>query len=125
MQASFLSSLRGGKGRSIDPETEGQYIERVKDLRSKCTSDLKRSGNVAVADVNIDGIAKNEYSAHSGIDEIPSNFSGELGNLSTKPSNPVYYAIEAPNAKGELYLRDGCTEYKIMNEIANQLRGNH
>ena len=32
----------------------------------------------------------------------------------------MFNAIEAANKNGEFYLRDSCTEYKILNDIAEK-----
>ncbi|MFD1906935.1 deaminase domain-containing protein [Paenibacillus rhizoplanae] len=44
--------------------------------------------------------------------------------FSFKPSDPIYKATEAPDNAGNIYLRDGDTEYKILNDVASKLGDN-
>lgn len=50
------------------------------------------------------------------------NLIGKADNISVQPDNPMFKAIEAANKNGEFYLRDSCTEYKILNDIADRLK---
>ena len=58
-------------------------------------------------------------------DTIPESLIGKIDDISLKPQNPIYLATEAANINGDVYLRDSCTEYKIINDIAAQLGMNH
>lgn len=43
--------------------------------------------------------------------------------MAWKPKESPYIAFEVPNKSGDkLYLRDVCTEYKILSEIERQLK---
>ncbi|MDO7908886.1 WXG100 family type VII secretion target [Paenibacillus sp. JX-17] len=103
-------------------------IERVKEIRSQLPSKLKKSGNVGYAEVDIQGINKKEYFAHSSVNNATDK--GVLPGMSLKPpGEPVFKAkkVDPDNARidtPEAYLRDYDTEYKILNDIASQLGNN-
>ena len=113
--------------RVIDPKIDSKIYNRVKELRGILTSDYKGSGNFGYADVNVSGLNKKEFFAHSLIDT--SSFKGELRsrvpNISLEPINPVFDALEVNKYNvidgPDAYLREWDTEYKIMNDVALQL----
>jgi hypothetical protein len=109
--------------RTIDPIKEAHIISRVKELRSLLTSDYKKSGNFAFAEVDIVDIKEKEFFAHSSIDELSPSLSERVPNISIQPQNPVFKATDAPNKEGVWYPRDSDTEYKILNQIASELKG--
>ena len=118
----LINSYKGlGKARKIDVVNDADIISDVKNIRQKLPSRYKTSGNLATAEVNIDGINQNKFFAHSGIDKMQDNLIGKADNISVQPDNPMFKAIEAANKNGEFYLRDSCTEYKILNDIADRL----
>lgn len=110
--------------RQIDPVKEAHIIDRVKELRGKLTSGYKKSGNFALAEVDVNGIDKSEFFAQSSIDELTDSLKERVPNISLKPENPMFHATEAPDKKGSMYLRDSDTEYKILNDIASRLGNN-
>ncbi|AIQ56708.1 hypothetical protein PBOR_06970 [Paenibacillus borealis] len=108
--------------RAIDPIKEAHIISKVKELRLLLTSDYKKSGNFALAEVNIATIKEKEFFAHSSIDELSPSLSERVPNISIQPTNPVFKATDAPNKEGVWYPRDSDTEYKILNQIASELK---
>ncbi|OMD44496.1 hypothetical protein BSK65_29780 [Paenibacillus odorifer] len=103
-------------------------LNRVKELRSQLPSKLKKSGNFGYAEVDVQGINKKGFFAHSSVNEATDK--GALSDISLKPQGePIFNAkkVDPDNARidtPEAYLRDYDTEYKILNDIASQLGGN-
>lgn len=44
-----------------------------------------------------------------------------MPDITLQPQNPYYKAINAVGKTGDFYLRDSCTEYKILNEINDKV----
>lgn len=109
--------------RSLDPIADSFIYEQVIALRQRLPSDLKRSGNFGYAQVNIDSINK-EFFAHSAINDVSDRGYDKLVGIILKPSPPLFDATYVPDKKGDEYLRDYDTEYKILNNIALQLGDN-
>ncbi|MED1304244.1 WXG100 family type VII secretion target [Bacillus pacificus] len=110
--------------RQIDSVTEAHIIDRVKELRANLTSRYKKSGNFAVAEVDVSGISKSEFYAQSSINELKGNLEHKVPDISLQPENPMFKATEAVGKEGESYLRNTDTEYKILNDIASRLGEN-
>ncbi|MGG5765101.1 MULTISPECIES: deaminase domain-containing protein [Bacillus cereus group] len=110
--------------RQIDSVTEAHIIDRVKELRGNLTSRYKKSGNFAVAEVDVSGISKSEFYAQSSINELKGNLEHKVPDISLQPENPMFKATEAVGKEGESYLRKTDTEYKILNDIASRLGEN-
>ena len=89
--------------------------QQVTDIRAGLSSTPKRSGNVAVADVNIPGMPK-QMAAHSGVDEAGKGLVGEGSQ------NFQYQTL--PNNKGIPIGRNTDSEYKILDNLADQLGSN-
>ncbi|QLG39529.1 hypothetical protein HW560_16455 [Paenibacillus sp. E222] len=111
--------------RQIDPDAEGHIIQRVSELKSRLSNGaLNKSGsNFAYAEVDISGIKK-EFYAHSQVDGPPPPHQTEMNydGFSFKPQGEIRYPAEdAPNSIGKLIPRNGDTEHKIINDLANQL----
>lgn len=87
-----------------------RFLDRAKEIRKPLKSELKSGGNVAIADIDIDGISK-ELRAHSKIQNVEDGFIG-------KPKAPKF----KPKTVG--HFRDVDTEYKILEEIAKQIGDN-
>jgi filamentous hemagglutinin len=88
--------------------------DQVADLRALLPNDLKREGNVAVADVHIDGLP-GKMAAHSGVDDAMSGFVGRgSGNLDSKVIS---------NSSGHPIDRETDAEYKILDNISDMLGG--
>jgi len=102
------------KGNEIDIAPMAQ---RVMDVRAKLPSDLRRSGNVAVAEIDIPGVP-NQMAAHSQI-SVADSGKGLIGSGSGN-----FVADSVPNKAGDMVRRDIDTEYKILDNIADQLGRN-
>ncbi|MBD8501248.1 deaminase domain-containing protein [Paenibacillus arenosi] len=111
--------------RLIDPDAEGHIIQRVSELKTRLSNGaLNKSGsNFAYAEIYITGIKK-EFYAHSQVDGPPPPHQTNMNydGFSFKPQGEVRYPAEdAPNSIGKLIPRNGDTEHKIINDLANQL----
>jgi hypothetical protein len=76
---------------------------------------LKTQGNVAVADVHIEGLPS-QLSAHSGIDKAMDGFVGR--------GSENFDSLTIGNAEGLPIDRATDSEYKILDNIADMLKGN-
>ncbi|MCQ8233624.1 deaminase domain-containing protein [Pectobacterium carotovorum] len=113
-----MTPTAGWKSYLVNEKTIQQaagFRQQVTDLRAGLPSDPKRSGNVAVADINTPGIPKT-LAAHSGV-----NISGN--GLVGKGSESLKYQ-EIPNNKGFIIARNTDSEYKILDNILDKLGGN-
>ncbi|UEM39547.1 DUF637 domain-containing protein [Pectobacterium aquaticum] len=118
LSKSLVTPTAGWKSYLVNEKTIQQTVafkQQVTDLRAGLPSDPKRSGNVAVADINIPGIPKT-LAAHSGV-----NVSGN--GLVGKGSESFKYQ-EIPNNKGFIIARNTDSEYKILDNISDKLAGN-
>ncbi|MBP5150622.1 deaminase domain-containing protein [Pseudomonas protegens] len=106
----------GGTGKGDATIIDSAILaQRVMDARAGLPSDLRRGGNVAVADIDIPGISR-QMAAHSGISVAGRGFIGEgSGN---------FVAQIVPNKAGDPVYRGTDSEYKILDNIADQLGGN-
>lgn len=119
----YLSSSLAGptsawKGYLLNEQTIQQtatFRHRVTELRAGLPSDPKRSGNVAVASINVNGMPK-EMAAHSSVSTAGKGLVGK-GNNNFKYS-------ELPNKAGELIPRNTDSEYKILDNLADKLGKN-
>ncbi len=89
--------------------------QRVMDVRAELPSGLRRSGNVAVAEIDIPGIPK-QMAAHSQVSDAGKGLIGS--------GNGNFVAQSVPNKAGDLVYRGIDTEYKILDNIADQLGSN-
>ena len=101
-----------GAGAVIDTAPMAQ---RVMDVRAGLPSDLRRSGNVAVAEIDIPGIPK-QMAAHS---DVSNTGKGLIGSGSGN-----FAAQSVPNKAGDMVHRGRDTEYKILDNIADALENN-
>lgn len=116
--------LDTGKCIQQDQVSEAHIIDRVKELRGNLTSNYKKSGNFAVAEVHVSGINKSEFYAQSSINELKGKLKDTAPNISLQPENPMFKATKAVGKDGDTYFRDIDTEYKIINDIASRLGEN-
>jgi hypothetical protein len=105
--------------RRIDLNKETHILDRVSELRGKLSNRLKDELNFAYSEVEITGIDKKEFYAHSSLNG--DNKAKDYANFSLKPSKPKYEATLAPDRGGNIRLRDNDTEYKILNDLAARL----
>ncbi|MRN56044.1 deaminase domain-containing protein [Paenibacillus monticola] len=108
--------------RVLDEIVDATLISKVENRRNRLPSDLKRSGNVGMAEVDIPGLKKELY-AHSGIDVLSDarSSASAVSDISLKPTNPLFKASTDTTSDGRELLRDIDTEYKILNDVASQL----
>nr|WP_176551424.1 deaminase domain-containing protein [Bacillus wiedmannii] len=76
--------------RQIDSVTEAHIIDRVKELRGNLTSRYKKSGDFAVAEVDVSGISKSEFYAQSSINELKGSLEHKVPDISLQPENPMF-----------------------------------
>jgi hypothetical protein len=104
---------------------DAAIISRVKELRGKMPSAPKREGNFALANVNVTGVSKTEFFAHSGIQDLSNpTIKANLPQISTKPTNEIYPWSIQPNRNGDPIQRNQDSEYKILTEITQLLGDN-
>lgn len=108
--------------RSATAKDKG-FIDKIFELRNKLPSKFKRSGNFSYAEAEIDGVNLNYY-ASSSINTLdkPLSLKKFVPDISVQPTNIYYNAKKAMNDAGDIYLRDSCAEYKIINDIASKLK---
>ena len=93
----------------------------IEDFRSTLSSDPKRSGNMAVADVQIEGMPSTLF-AHSSISTPTA--AQEARGLVGRTGDDVFKTFEVPNKAGEATPRSNDSEAKILTHLAQQLGGN-
>ncbi|HBO2188346.1 hypothetical protein KGZ01_28995 [Pseudomonas aeruginosa] len=82
--------------------------QRVMDVRAGLPSNLRRSGNVAVAEIDIPGIPR-QMAAHSQVSDAGKGLIGSgSGN---------FVAQSVPNKAGDIVCRGIDTEYKILDNM--------
>ncbi|HHE3577036.1 deaminase domain-containing protein [Pasteurella multocida] len=94
-----------------------EYQEMIYDLRSKLPSNMKKSGNVAVAKIDIEGLNIKQLAGHSRIDKPMRGF---IGSKDSK----FHYLFLEPKGGGALIPRNTDSEYKILSNLAEQLGDN-
>lgn len=109
-------SMTGGAQveKAIEYFTKVKLAQRAMDVRAGLSSDLRRSGNVAVAEIDIPGLPR-QMAAHSQV-----SLAGK-GLVGAGSGN--FVAQSVPNKAGDLVYRGIDTEYKILDNIADQLGG--
>lgn len=111
--------------RQVDSTVDHHLVERVAEVKGQLSkSILKKGGNFAYADVQVEGLLKREYYAHSQIKTTSGNPMLNEYSIEPKGTDIIFKATEAPDANGIPYLRTADTEYKILNEVAKNL-GDH
>ncbi|PTS82059.1 hypothetical protein DBR00_18250 [Pseudomonas sp. HMWF032] len=94
--------------------------QRITDIRAALPSDLKRGGNMAVAEVKVEGLPST-VAAHSGI-KTPTPAQQAKGIVGD--SGGVFETFSVPNKSGQLVPRAGDSEAKILGSLAQQLGSN-
>ena len=124
-----LFSGYGSKAAGNVIESSGNYKtiaqDKLNNIRSQMpNNDLAKRGNMAMADVKIEGI-KSEFSAHSKIDSI-SDKGADIANFSLKKSEAerIFKTYEPAASKidGKPFDRFHDTEAKILEDIASQIK---
>ncbi|WP_102878804.1 hemagglutinin repeat-containing protein [Pseudomonas protegens] len=99
----------------VDPKWLELKQMQVSELRGKLPEGLKVEGNVAVADVHIEGLPS-KIAAHSGVNRSSYGFVGRgSGN---------YVSEVIPGATGHPINRMTDAEYKILDNISDMLGNN-
>ena len=93
-----------------------EYRALIYEGRKSLPSRYRRSGNVAVAKINIEGISNRTMLAHSRIDTARNQF---VGQEVTRFESRVL-----PNRSGEFLNRNTDSEYKILSNLADQIGDN-
>jgi hypothetical protein len=117
--------------RQIDDQQDAALVERIEFIRAKLPEPYRRRNNFAWAVAKIDGLAKTEYFAHSGLQD--------LEGLSAKAAKPIQ-AISLKPKEGEARFKVLCvnqsgavegydcwprnvdTEFKILEDLAARLK---
>lgn len=78
------------------------------------------------AEVNISGVSKSEFYAHSKIDALTGTLSEKVPNISLKPStaDEIFPWSTEISAAGVPINRNIDTEYKILTELAHKIGNN-
>lgn len=113
--------ILGNPSRAVAGKAGAEYMERlaltqaIKDVRAGLASTPKRSGNVAAANIDLEGVPSH-MAAHSDIEKAGRGVVGEgSGN---------FQATEVLNAQGQPVFRSKDSEYKIFDNIADILGNN-
>ncbi|WP_405159411.1 deaminase domain-containing protein [Paenibacillus sp. FSL H8-0283] len=88
----------------LDPKKEAHILDRVGELRSKLSNRLKDELNFAYPVVDITGIDKKEFYAHSSLNR--DNKAKDYADFSLKPPKPKYEATLALDRGGNTRKRD-------------------
>ena len=108
----------------IDSNADQHVIDKVANARGQLSNKYKEKGNFAYAEVNIAGVNKKDFYAHSKIQDGKKNIPG-TEEFSFKTDNPIFKATKAPDKGGDYFLRDVDTEYKILNDLAERIGTNY
>ena len=92
------------------------FQNQVLEARKSLLSDLRRGGNVAVAEIHIDGLDIKKMAAHSQIRQAKNGF---VGNANTR-----FESETIANKKGRDIDRKVDSEYKILANLADKLNNN-
>ncbi|WP_049186690.1 DUF637 domain-containing protein [Serratia marcescens] len=119
----YLSSKLVGptsawKGYLVNEKTVQQAAtlrQQVLDARAPFPQNIRKSGNAAVAQIDIPGMPKT-LAAHSRVDKAEKSFVGKGGG------NFTYETIK--NSDGNPIPRNLDSEYKILDNLADKLGGN-
>lgn len=90
------------------------------------TSNSKKSGNIAIAYTNIDGLSKTEFYSSNKINLLTETLAKRVPDISLKPTNTseIFTYTTELTADGRKVARNVDSEYKILNDIANRLGDN-
>lgn len=128
LKTTARGTANAASGAALNAELAAQQaadiiaLEReIAATRSVLPGEATIRGNVAVANINIPGI-QSTMAASSRIDEVTSASLSARGLVGDTP--PILPAFEIPIGTGVPILRSTDSEYKILNNIANQLGSN-
>ena len=102
------------KPRKALPDEVAKSVNDLRDFR-KSNPSIGNDKNIGLLEGNING---------KSIDELSSNSKWVSGDQTPLTKDPVWDADLATNPKGETYLRDTDSEYKMLNDLARKLEPN-
>ncbi|MFD0589138.1 deaminase domain-containing protein [Paenibacillus sp. GCM10027627] len=117
--------------RKLEEVSDAALINKVKEMKKNLPSKLRGKYNFGYAEVNIEGLNKKDYYAHSGISKMEdiedSTARGKIQDISIEPliNDKVFTTLKVN--KENIVDGDGAwdrskdTEFKILNEIATSL----
>jgi len=114
--------------RRITPRWDSNVMARIEVCRQKLPAQYRERFNFAWAVAKIDGLDKQEYYAHSGIqslDKLSKRQRGKLKDISVRPANGHYYTlcvnrndvVDGPDC----WNRNVDTEFKIVEDLVSRL----
>ena len=107
----------------LEDYNNATFKNSIETFKAKLPSWAQKRNNFAYAEVHIDGVTKNQYFAHSSINEEIASVAGT--GISLEPKNPIFetFHVNPKNIiNGEkAYERSKDTENKILSEIAQNI----
>jgi hypothetical protein len=114
--------------RRIHTERDAETLRRIERMRERLPEQYRKRFNFAWAAVRAEGMDKNEYYAHSGIqnlDRFSSKMAAKLADISVRPTQGRYQTlcvnqhdiVDGPNC----WQRTVDTEYKIVEDVVARL----
>ncbi|GKW17461.1 hypothetical protein PEC301937_34100 [Pectobacterium carotovorum subsp. carotovorum] len=119
LSKSLVTPTAGWKSYLVNEKTIQQaagFRQQVLDERAPFSRDIRTSGNVAVAQIDIPDMPKS-MAAHSKIDIGEKSFVG-------KGSQSNFTHMILPNKAGDKISRNSDSEYKILDNLADKLGKN-
>ena len=122
---------RTGNSRKLDETVDAEFISKVKEMKKNLPSKIRNKYNFGYAEVNIQGLNKKDYYAHSGINKIedledpPAR--AKIQDISTEPlGKDKLFTTQKVNRENIVdgdgaWDRSKDTEFKILNEVASSL----
>ncbi|WP_431809776.1 deaminase domain-containing protein [Brevibacillus agri] len=78
-----------GSSRKLDETVDAEFISKVKEMKKNLPSKIRNKYNFGYAEVNIEGLNKKDYYAHSGINKIEDledpSARAKIQDISTEP----------------------------------------
>ena len=113
--------------RQVDNALDEVFLNNAEDVKKMLPKWSRNKDNYAYAEVNIEGIDKKQFFAHSSIDTEIKSVQG-IG-ISLKPNSSPFETFEVNkknviNGEGA-WMRDVDTEYKILSDLQKRLGTNY
>ncbi|MGF9821697.1 deaminase domain-containing protein, partial [Brevibacillus agri] len=120
-----------GSSRKLDETVDAEFISKVKEMKKNLPSKIRNKYNFGYAEVNIEGLNKKDYYAHSGINKIEDledpSARAKIQDISTEPlGKDKLFTTQKVNRENIVdgdgaWDRSKDTEFKILNEVASSL----
>ncbi|WP_375523355.1 deaminase domain-containing protein [Paenibacillus terreus] len=120
-----------GNSRKLDETVDAEFISKVKEMKKNLPSKIRNKYNFGYAEVNIQGLNKKDYYAHSGINKIEdledTSARAKIQDISTEPlGKDKLFTTQKVNRENIVdgdgaWDRSKDTEFKILNEVASSL----